>query len=106
MKNPFAHNPGLSPVDEAIRREKALADGLRRLAKDKGKTFEEPLQITSLGEFLLVARGGFGGDIAVLLNASGGARTGINPTRYLEATNNWCYLNHFAAQSILEKVYP
>ncbi len=117
--NPFAHwgiDNSLSPLAEGDRREIALAEGLRRLAAANGIKFREPLQIDSNGEFSLAvvgsdpqhpnACGKFGETIAALLNESGGARCGILPTKYHSAENGWCRLNHFAAQSILEKSFP
>lgn len=117
--NPFAHwglGTDISSFDDARRRENALADGLRKLAAANGIQFREPLSIDGNGEFHLAVSnetaqdskhdpcGGFGEVIARLLNDSGGARTGIQPTRYMSPENGWCRLNHFAAQSILEKV--
>ena len=109
--NPFAHSgheTGLFPLQESQRREDALREGLRSLAASEGIEFEGGLHIDSNGDFNLVVSNhrGFGPRIAALLNLSGGARTGIFPTRHLLPTNNWCRLNHFAAQSILETVNP
>ena len=119
--NPYVHwgiNNTLLSWPEGQRRQQALADGLRRLAAANGIKFREPLQIDSNGEFSLAVSNGtdrdgpqdgcgeFGEVIAELVNKSGGARTGIHPTKHMGANNGWCRLEHFAAQSILEKVKP
>lgn len=101
---------------EGDRREKELADGLRRLAAANGIKFREPLQIDSNGEFHLAVSNGtardgsgdpcgqFGERIVSLLNKSDGARCGFMTTNQMSPENGWCRLNHFEAQSILEEV--
>lgn len=103
----------LSPMEDGRRREQAIADGLRRLAKRCGITLREPLNIDSNGEFHLIASNGtdrdgaqdqcghYGEAFAVLI-AKHGSRTGYVSHNHRAASDGWCMMNHFSVQAMLE----
>ena len=113
MKYNHADFPG-SPMQQGDAREKALAEGLRRLAKAHGIILREPLQIDSRGEFSLsvsngTARDGqsdacgcYGVPLAALI-AKHSPRTGYAPTSFMSPENGWCRLHHFSVQAMLEE---
>ena len=107
----------LLPFPEGKRREEAISDGLRQLAKRCGIALREPLHIDSNGEFHLVASNGtdrdgpqdgcgqYGEQFAALI-AKHGSRTGVLAYGYSNhraASDGWCMMNHFAVQAMLEE---
>lgn len=90
-------------------REKELVEGLKRLAKAHGKTFKGLYGIDARGEIsIIVDNGGnfgcgeYGDDLAALLSRHN-PRTGIYPTKHMDARNGWCHMNHFDVARMLEE---
>ncbi len=98
---PFSHAafPG-TPLQQRDAREKALAEGLRALAKRFDVTLREPLQVDSNGEFSLVTTNGPFGDFAIVLNRHS-PRCGTSPGAVLDILNCWCRLHHFDVEKLL-----
>jgi hypothetical protein len=115
MLSDYSHAafPG-KPIQQGDAREAALADGLRELAACFGVTLREPLHIDSNGEFSLVVSNGtardfagdpcgqYGKEFADLI-ARYNPRMGLTPSRFMSPENGWCRMNHFDAQTMLER---
>lgn len=91
-----------SPWEIGNKREKALADGLRRFAKHHGYVFKEPLQIDSIGEMnLFIKDGTFGPSMELIRHHN--PRCGMYPTKHMCQENSWCMMNHFDVERLLEE---
>lgn len=100
---------GLSPYAAGREREKLLALGLRLLGQQFSIKFKEPLQIDANGEFSLVCETDivgmlpfYGVAFVALLNKHN-PRTGILPTKHMDPANNWCRINHFDVERMLNE---
>lgn len=100
---------GLTPWEVGRHRENMLAGGLRELAMLHGIRFREPLYIDGNGEFSLVCCSDivgkapcYGQPFVALLNKHN-PRTGIYPTKYMDPRNNWCRINHFDVECMLNE---
>lgn len=93
-----------SPVQRADARQQALMAGLHRLATKYGFAWKSSLYINSRGEIDLFLEDGqkYGPEFVLLLNKHN-PRTGINPTKYMDPSNNWCMMNHFDVTRMLEE---
>ena len=101
-----------SPVAVAGKREIALANGLRLLARWHSKEFREPLSINSVGEIELIIKNpdaaeeqagfcGRYGDALAARIARYNPRTGTQPSNHMSPDNGWCYMNHFDVERML-----
>ena len=100
---------GLAPFQAGYKRETLLAAGLRTLASRFGLRFREPLYIDTNGEFSLVCCSDivgkapcYGQPFVDLLNKHN-PRTGVYPTKYMDPSNNWCRINHFDVERMLNE---
>lgn len=99
---------GMTPWETGQKREQLLASGLRTLGAKFGLLFREPLYIDTNGEFSLVVDHdvrGYGQPFVDLLNKHN-PRTGIKPTKYMDPRNNWCRINHFDVERMLNEALP
>lgn len=93
-----------SPIQIANLREAALIDGLSRLAARYGVSFKH-LRINANGDFDLATTGRpYGPDLARILT-SHGPRCGTGFAVLCEESN-WCYMNHFHVQHMLDENLP
>lgn len=98
----------LKPFPLANAREKAIVDGLHGLAAHYGKEIEYTY-IDARGELGFVIEGAsrgnggeYGEDLARMLS-NVPHRTGYaSTTAALLPENNWCHINHFAAEKLLK----
>jgi hypothetical protein len=99
----------LNPVDLSRAREAALIEGLQALADAYGKTLMPP-SIDGRGDMsftLSPPNGGptYGVDLAAWLNEIPVAYGMTNHMQgHVLPQNNWCRINHFNVERLLEKV--
>ncbi len=99
----------LSPVGHRDARESALARALCALAAEENFSLQEPLYIDANGDYRLVVQQvsgepvkGFGPRWAHALTRHQ-CRTGLNPGAVMLPESSWCYLNHFAAERLVQE---
>jgi hypothetical protein len=94
-----------SSLEHSQIREQFLVEGIQSMAHEFGIELEKPI-INSNGEFPInIKKEGnkkteYGEHYANWLTKYN-PRTGTQPGAILDATNNWCFLDHFSAEKMV-----
>jgi len=100
-----------SPKEVAEKREQALSEGLVRLGAKYGLTFESVRRMNPNGDFSLTLtripyghpQPKYGEEFAKILSKYG-VFCGNVITHHMHANDNWCYMNHFTVETMLEEL--